>query len=233
MLTKLVFPLLEFCQLRRRLTLLPALVSRFEESKAKEAAGAASSGAPSSTSASAAPPRSPGSPALKRAAPPPAVSAKRTPAGGARALSPADSDDAYDADTDTDEPAEAGEAAAAAGAGAREDGRPDTSSRDVPELPDFLRGRTFLLYGDAMSSEERRQAARAVTAFGGKLEQYFGDAVQYVITADAWDGNFDDAAADHPELMFVRPAWLEACAKRGKLAPLQPYLVTASSWVPF
>ena len=150
--------------------------------------------------------------APKRAPPSPAPPAKRVP-------SPAGSDADYDADTDEDEP----EAPIPTG----EPRRPDTGAREVPELPDFLSGRTFLLYGDVMSSETRRQAARAITAFGGKLEQYFGDSIKYVITEDAWDVNFDDAAADHPELMFVRPAWLEACAKKGKLVSVQPYLVTA------
>ena len=157
------------------------------------------------------PPRHP-PPPPKRAPSSPAPPAKRVP-------SPPGSDAAYDADTDEDEP----EAPIPTG----EPRRPDTGAREIPELPDFLSGRTFLLYGDVMSAETRRQAARAITAFGGKLEQYFGDSIKYVITEDAWDVNFDDAAADHPELMFVRPAWLEACAKKGKLVSVQPYLVTA------
>ncbi|XP_037072750.1 DNA repair protein XRCC1-like [Pollicipes pollicipes] len=78
-----------------------------------------------------------------------------------------------------------------------------------------------------MSTETRRQAGRYITAFGGKLEQYFGDGINYVITSDAWDGNFDEALSANPELMFARPTWLDACARQQKLVPPQAYLVTA------
>ncbi|XP_043192876.1 DNA repair protein XRCC1-like isoform X1 [Amphibalanus amphitrite] len=200
-------------------------IRMFHESKAKESSDGAAKPTPSTTSApsrqasSPSVPRStsPQSTATKRPPPSPEAPSKRAASGAYRAPVQVDSDDVYDADTDEDEPKmEEG------------NGRPDTSALEVPDLPDFLRGRTFLLYGDAMSTEERRQAARAITAFGGKLEQYFGDTVQYVITKDAWDENFDEAASDHPELMFVRPGWLEACARKGKFVPLQPYLVTAA-----
>ncbi|XP_037073242.1 DNA repair protein XRCC1-like [Pollicipes pollicipes] len=163
---------------------------------------------PDATAGSPLPSTSAGAVRRQRRSPSPAtaaaVPAKRRRSPTKPAAVAEDSDAAYEADTDEDEPAER---------------RPDTTGLRVPELPDFLLGKTFLLYGQTMSTETRRRAGRYITAFGGKLEQYFGDGINYVITSDVWDGNFDEALSANPELMFARPTWLDACARQQKLVP--------------
>ncbi|XP_034773343.2 DNA repair protein XRCC1-like isoform X2 [Acipenser ruthenus] len=94
----------------------------------------------------------------------------------------------------------------------------------IPELPDFLTGKHFFLYGE-FPKNERRMMIRYITAFNGIIEEYMDVKVQYVITAQDWDETFEDALMENASLSFVKPRWLYVCNERQKLVPHQPYVV--------
>lgn len=94
----------------------------------------------------------------------------------------------------------------------------------IPELPDFLTGKHFFLYGE-FPKNERRMLIRYITAFNGIIEEYMDEKVQYVITAQDWDETFEDALMENGNLSFVKPRWLYVCNERQKLVPHQPYVV--------
>ncbi|XP_028638387.1 DNA repair protein XRCC1 isoform X2 [Grammomys surdaster] len=99
-----------------------------------------------------------------------------------------------------------------------------TSEADlpIPELPDFFEGKHFFLYGE-FPGDERRKLIRYVTAFNGELEDYMSERVQFVITAQEWDPNFEEALMENPSLAFVRPRWIYSCNEKQKLLPHQLY----------
>lgn len=114
-------------------------------------------------------------------------------------------DDEYDIATDVDE---------------------DDSGSDgeLPELPDFLAKKHFFLYG-ALSEKERHNLTRYIIAYNGELEDYMNEKVDFVITAERWDDNFDEALNNFPQLTFVRPRWLYKCNDSSKWVPYQPHIV--------
>ncbi|XP_053375045.1 DNA repair protein XRCC1-like isoform X2 [Mercenaria mercenaria] len=125
-------------------------------------------------------------------------------------------DDPYDVDTDEDEkpgPSKAG------GGDVDSDG-----DSGLPELPDFFADKHFFLYGE-MAAAQRRLMTRFITAYAGELEDYMSDKVKYVVTAAKWDKNFDDALSDNPNLVFVKPKWVQTCHEKLKCVPHQPYIV--------
>ncbi|XP_012589111.1 PREDICTED: DNA repair protein XRCC1 isoform X2 [Condylura cristata] len=102
------------------------------------------------------------------------------------------------------------------------EGHPESPSLPIPELPDFFQGKHFFLYGE-FPGDERRQLSRYVTAFNGELEDYMSDRVQFVITAQEWDPQFEEALMDNPSLVFVRPRWIYSCNEKQRLLPHQLY----------
>ncbi|ROT69715.1 putative DNA repair protein XRCC1 [Penaeus vannamei] len=121
-------------------------------------------------------------------------------------------DEDYDADTDVDE-----------------DNKkylqpPDTSALPLPSLGDYFAGKTFFIYG-RMDENTKKMVRRYIIAFNGTLEEYMTGEVQYVITEDEWDENFDAALEENASLQFVKPAWIWKCSNKGKLVPHQPFLV--------
>ncbi|CAE1330701.1 XRCC1 [Acanthosepion pharaonis] len=114
-------------------------------------------------------------------------------------------DDAYDIATDVDEDS--------------------GSDGELPELPDFLAGKHFFLYGE-LSEKERHNLTRYIVAYNGELEDYMNEKVDFVITAEPWDDNFDEALTNYPQLTFVRPRWLYKCYENNKRVPYQPHIVT-------
>ncbi|XP_061145942.1 DNA repair protein XRCC1 [Syngnathus typhle] len=94
----------------------------------------------------------------------------------------------------------------------------------IPELPDYLNGKHFFLYGK-FPNNERRLLTRYITAFNGVLEDYMSDTVHFVVTGEGWDDSFEDALMDNGNLNFVKPAWIYAINQRQKLLPYQPYTV--------
>uniref|UniRef100_UPI0037E8A5C7 DNA repair protein XRCC1 n=1 Tax=Semicossyphus pulcher TaxID=241346 RepID=UPI0037E8A5C7 len=94
----------------------------------------------------------------------------------------------------------------------------------IPELPDFLKGKHFLLYGK-FPNNERRLLLRYIVAFNGAIEDYMTEKVQFVVTSEGWHDSFEDALMDNSNLNFVKPAWIYAINERQKMLPYQPYTV--------
>ncbi|XP_057690960.1 DNA repair protein XRCC1 [Corythoichthys intestinalis] len=94
----------------------------------------------------------------------------------------------------------------------------------IPDLPDYLNGKHFFLYGK-FPNNERRLLTRYIAAFNGELEDYMSDTVHFVVTSEGWHDSFEDALMENGNLNFVKPAWIYAINKRQKLLPYQPYTV--------
>lgn len=94
----------------------------------------------------------------------------------------------------------------------------------IPELPDFLSGKRFFLYGK-FPNNERRLLLRYIVAFNGAIEDYMTEKVQFVVTSEGWQDSFEDALMENGNLNFVKPAWIYAINERQKLLPYQPYTV--------
>ena len=61
----------------------------------------------------------------------------------------------------------------------------------LPELVDLFTGKTFLLYG-TLDSVMRRTLTRYLTAYDGAISEYMDENVDFVVTDDKWDDNFDE-----------------------------------------
>ncbi|XP_059195971.1 DNA repair protein XRCC1 isoform X2 [Centropristis striata] len=94
----------------------------------------------------------------------------------------------------------------------------------IPDLPDYLKGKHFFLYGK-FPNNERRLLLRYIVAFNGLIEDYMTEKVQFVVTSEGWHDSFEDALMDNSNLNFVKPAWIYAINDRQKLLPYQPYSV--------
>ncbi|XP_071324506.1 DNA repair protein XRCC1 [Trachinotus anak] len=94
----------------------------------------------------------------------------------------------------------------------------------IPELPDFLNGKHFFLYGK-FPNNERRLLLRYIIAFNGVIEDYMTEKVQFVVTSEGWHDSFEDALMENGNLNFVKPAWIYAINERQKMLPYQPYSV--------
>ncbi|KAM6994754.1 DNA repair protein XRCC1 isoform 2-T2 [Tautogolabrus adspersus] len=94
----------------------------------------------------------------------------------------------------------------------------------IPELPDFLSGKHFFLYGK-FPNNERRLLLRYIVAFNGAIEDYMTEKVQFVVTSEGWHDSFEDALMDNSNLNFVKPSWIYAINERQKMLPYQPYTV--------
>ncbi|XP_044064288.1 DNA repair protein XRCC1 [Siniperca chuatsi] len=94
----------------------------------------------------------------------------------------------------------------------------------IPELPDFLSGKHFFLYGK-FPNNERRLLLRYIVAFNGVIEDYMTEKVQFVVTSEGWHESFEDALMENSNLNFVKPAWIYAINERQKMLPYQPHSV--------
>ncbi|XP_023261632.1 DNA repair protein XRCC1 [Seriola lalandi dorsalis] len=94
----------------------------------------------------------------------------------------------------------------------------------IPDLPDFLSGKHFFLYGK-FPNNERRLMLRYIIAFNGVIEDYMTEKVQFVVTSEGWHDSFEDALMENGNLNFVKPAWIYAINERQKMLPYQPYSV--------
>lgn len=101
------------------------------------------------------------------------------------------------------------------------------SDGELPLLPDFFSHKHFMLYGE-IGAKTRRLLIRYITAYNGTLEEYMSDSVEFVITNEDWDQNFDEALKENTSLAFVRPKWIIVCHEKGALVPCQPYIVAPS-----
>ncbi|KAM9852294.1 DNA repair protein XRCC1 [Aulostomus maculatus] len=94
----------------------------------------------------------------------------------------------------------------------------------IPELPNFLTGKHFFLYGK-FPNNEKRLLMRYIVAFNGVMEDYMTEKVQFVLTSEGWHDSFEDALMENSNLNFVKPAWIYAINERQKMLPYQPYSV--------
>ncbi|XP_071782704.2 DNA repair protein XRCC1 [Centroberyx gerrardi] len=94
----------------------------------------------------------------------------------------------------------------------------------IPQLPDFLTGKRFFLYGK-FPNNERRLLLRYIVAFNGSVEDYMNEKVQFVVTSEGWHDSFEDALMENGNLSFVKPTWIYAINDRQKMLPYQPYSV--------
>ncbi|KAM3872653.1 DNA repair protein XRCC1 [Diretmus argenteus] len=94
----------------------------------------------------------------------------------------------------------------------------------IPELPDFLTGKRFFLYGK-FPNNDRRLLLRYITAFNGSVEDYMNEKVQFVVTSEGWHDSFEDALMENGNLSFVKPTWIYAINERQKMLPYQPFSV--------
>uniref|UniRef100_A0A674CYA8 DNA repair protein XRCC1 n=1 Tax=Salmo trutta TaxID=8032 RepID=A0A674CYA8_SALTR len=94
----------------------------------------------------------------------------------------------------------------------------------IPELPDFLTGKRFFLYGK-FPNNDRRLLLRYIIAFNGEVEDYMSEKVQFVVTSEGWHDSFEDALMENGNLSFVKPTWIFAINDRQKTLPYQPYTV--------
>ncbi|KAK7078859.1 X-ray repair complementing defective repair in Chinese hamster cells 1 [Halocaridina rubra] len=102
--------------------------------------------------------------------------------------------------------------------------RPDTSCLPLPSLGDYFLGKHFFIYGK-MSADMKNLLSRYIIAFDGIMEDYMTDKVNFVVTEDEWDDNFDEALVENSSIQFVTPAWIWRCSDKQKLVPFQPYMV--------
>lgn len=57
------------------------------------------------------------------------------------------------------------------------------------ELPDFFEGKNFYIYGD-YEKKTKNLIGRYIIGFGGHIEEYMGDKVDFVITDKGWNDEF-------------------------------------------
>ncbi|KAM9431813.1 DNA repair protein XRCC1 isoform 1-T4 [Clarias gariepinus] len=100
----------------------------------------------------------------------------------------------------------------------------EEEDKPIPELPDFLTGKRFYLYGK-FPENQRRLLLRYIVAFNGAVEDYMNEKVQFVITSQGWDDSFEDALMENEKLSFVKPTWIFAINDRQRMLPYQPYTV--------
>ncbi|XP_067304007.1 DNA repair protein XRCC1 [Pseudorasbora parva] len=100
----------------------------------------------------------------------------------------------------------------------------EEEDKPIPELPDFLKGKRFYLYGK-FPDNQKRLLLRYIIAFNGAVEDYMSEKVQFVITSEGWDESFEDALMENGSLSFVKPSWIFAINDRQKMLPYQPYTV--------
>uniref|UniRef100_A0A673KVM5 X-ray repair complementing defective repair in Chinese hamster cells 1 n=1 Tax=Sinocyclocheilus rhinocerous TaxID=307959 RepID=A0A673KVM5_9TELE len=83
----------------------------------------------------------------------------------------------------------------------------EEEDKPIPELPDFLTGKRFYLYGK-FPDNQKRQLQRYIIAFNGAVEDYMSEKVQFVVTSEGWDESFEDALMENDNLSFVKPTWI-------------------------
>ncbi|XP_065303680.1 DNA repair protein XRCC1 [Dermacentor albipictus] len=95
---------------------------------------------------------------------------------------------------------------------------------DLPELPAFFTGKSFLLYGD-FPEDERRALTRYIVGHDGDLKEELDDTVKFVITKSDWNDTFDEALCANESLVFLRPRWVTRCHEASRSVPYQPFVV--------
>jgi len=61
------------------------------------------------------------------------------------------------------------------------------------------------------------------------MMEYMCDEVEFVITDDDWDDNFDSALTDNANLRFVKSQWILDVHRLQKKIPYQKYAIVPTS----
>ncbi len=94
----------------------------------------------------------------------------------------------------------------------------DIEEESLPKLPEFFHGKHFFIFGPFKSEPVRNSILRGIVAGGGEVHEYMSPQVNYVIThGDCDKGNFQDARKVNPEVLFLRPSFIQDCFDADKL----------------
>ena len=97
-----------------------------------------------------------------------------------------------------------------------------------PTLPNYFKDKTFFIFGTYTSNEVRKSIQRGIIAGGGKIKEYMGPEVNYVITSGGYDKkNFQDAKKVNNQVVFLRPSFIKECFDENKfISPKKQHMIT-------
>ncbi|KAL5968162.1 DNA repair protein XRCC1 [Taenia solium] len=95
----------------------------------------------------------------------------------------------------------------------------------LPPLPDCFSGRKFYIFSKDFDVNEEEIVCRLIIAFKGTVEPHMSTDVEFVVSRSAWCNDFDEALEVSSSLIFVKPEWIYACDKAGKMVPFQRYQI--------
>nr|CDS17447.1 DNA repair protein XRCC1 [Echinococcus granulosus] len=98
-------------------------------------------------------------------------------------------------------------------------------SGSLPPLPDYFSGRKFFIFSRDLDVKEGETVYRLIIAFGGIIEPHMSTDVEFVVSRAAWCDEFDEALEVSSSLTFVKPEWIYACDRAGKMVPFQRYQI--------
>ncbi|CDS42490.2 DNA repair protein XRCC1 [Echinococcus multilocularis] len=98
-------------------------------------------------------------------------------------------------------------------------------SGSLPPLPDYFSGRKFFIFSRDLDVNEGKTVYRLIIAFGGIIEPHMSTDVEFVVSRAAWCDEFDEALEVSSSLTFVKPEWIYACDRAGKMVPFQRYQI--------
>jgi len=96
-----------------------------------------------------------------------------------------------------------------------------------PPLPSYFDGKMFFVFGSFSTDEVRKSINRGIIAGGGKIKQYMGPDVNYIITSGGYDKkNFQEAKSVNSQIVFLRPSFIKDCFDENKLvSPQKQHLI--------
>jgi len=98
---------------------------------------------------------------------------------------------------------------------------------NFPPLPSYFDGKIFFVFGSFSTDEVRKSINRGIIAGGGKIKQYMGPEVNYIITSGGYDKkNFQEAKTVNSQIVFLRPSYIKDCIDENKfVSPQKQYLI--------
>ncbi|KAL5110618.1 DNA repair protein XRCC1 [Taenia crassiceps] len=95
----------------------------------------------------------------------------------------------------------------------------------LPPLPNYFSGRRFFIFSKDFDAKEQEIVYRLIIAFKGTVEPHMSTDVEFVVSRAAWCKDFDEALEVSSSLIFVKPEWIYACDRAGKIVPFQRYQI--------
>ncbi|VDK40949.1 unnamed protein product [Taenia asiatica] len=99
------------------------------------------------------------------------------------------------------------------------------NARPLPPLLDCFSGRKFYIFSKDFDVKEEEIVCRLIIAFKGTVEPHMSTDVEFVVSRSAWCNDFDEALEVSSSLIFVKPEWIYACDRAGKMVPFQRYQI--------